>query len=86
MEKCTTIMAIAVNNRSKEAVKVQEVLTKYGCSIMTRLGLHEGVADQCTNYGLIILQLCGNHDLAENMQKELEAYEDVKVKFMKLDF
>ncbi len=86
MEKCSTIMAISIKNRGKDATAVQNILTKYGCNIMTRLGLHEGTLDQCSTMGLILLQLCGNDNLPENMKNELEALESVNAKYMKLDF
>jgi len=35
------ILGILIPDRVKDAVKIQEALTKYGCSIKTRLGLHE---------------------------------------------
>ena len=39
------IIGIKINDRIKEAGKVQQVLTDYGCSIKTRLGLHEVTDD-----------------------------------------
>ena len=38
---CYQIMAIRIYDRDKSAVEVQRVLTEYGCSILTRLGLHD---------------------------------------------
>lgn len=51
-------MVIRLHKRSDTAVKVQEMLTTYGCSITTRIGLHE-TGSCCSNDGLILLGLTG---------------------------
>ena len=56
------IMAIKVNGRTANAPHVQEILTKYGCNIKTRVGFHETNEDQCSMDGILILQLFGNSD------------------------
>ena len=77
------IMGIQVGNREHEALKVQELLTKYGCNIKTRLGLHESSDAQCSTSGLIILEFLPNKD-AEiiQLQKDLAALDTVVVKQM----
>ena len=76
---CYNIMTIIMNNRIKNAVKLQDVLTESGCIIRTRLGLHEA-GDACTNEGLIILQLTGTNEDAEALEKRLNSIEGVKAK------
>ena len=85
-ENCSTIMAILQENRVETAVKVQDVLTKYGCNIRVRLGLHDAHVDSCSNSGIILLQLCGEQTLISEMEKELQAVPNVKVKYMSLAF
>ena len=53
---CYNIMALLINHRSKKAIQVQEVLTKYGCLIKMRLGLHEA-GNVCAEDGLVIPRL-----------------------------
>ena len=81
---CTTIMAIVQSNRVETSTKVQEVLTKYGCNIRIRLGFNDSAADSCSNSGLILLQICGGEDgqVVKDMEKELSAIADVRVKYM----
>ncbi|MFA5385915.1 MAG: hypothetical protein WC364_14880 [Eubacteriales bacterium] len=55
MSSCS-IMVVRVNYRSKSAADIQNIFTKYGCSIKVRLGLHEA-GDVRSEDGLIILQL-----------------------------
>lgn len=62
------ILGIRIYDRIKEADKVQQVLTQYGCYIKTRLGLHEVSENFCSQSGLILLELFGD----VNKQKELE--------------
>ena len=84
MSNCTTIMAIIQDNRNETAVKVQNVLTKYGCHIRVRLGVHDAAIDACSNSGIILLQLCGDAPLA-TIEEELNAIASVKVKHMILE-
>jgi len=54
-----TILIILIGNRKESAVKVQQVLTAWGCNIKTRLGIHDGVLENCSDTGLLILELVG---------------------------
>ena len=66
------LIAIHVPNRSEQALAVQEVLTKNGAAIKTRLGLH----DAEHNSGVIVLELLPARATAEfvaTLQKELAA-------------
>ncbi|EAX47119.1 conserved hypothetical protein [Thermosinus carboxydivorans Nor1] len=83
---CSVIMAILQENRTETALKVQDILTRYGCYIRVRLGLHDAALDDCTNTGLILLQLCGDNIPVSELEKELTDVPHVKVKSMRLDF
>ena len=80
---CYNIMTLILNNRIKNAVKLQDVLTESGCIIKTRLGLHEA-GDACTNEGLIILQLAGSAEEIEALERKLNAVEGVKAQNVKI--
>lgn len=86
MTNCSTIMAILQENRVETAPKVQDILTEFGCYIRVRLGLHDAAVDQCTNTGLILLQLCGEGIPVKDMEAKLRAIPHVKVKSMTMDF
>jgi hypothetical protein len=79
-----TIMAITIDPRSIHAPQVQTVLTKHGCIIKTRLGLHEVSSDSCSEVGLIILHIQSDLDKIKALEKELLDVEGVKVKYMSL--
>lgn len=86
MENCSIIMAISQEQRVETATQVQNVLTKYGCYIRVRLGLHEAIVDSCSASGLILLQLNGDSIPLQEFEQELKAIPSVKVKYMTLDF
>lgn len=80
-----TIMAIKIIPRNSLAPKVQEILTRYGCIIQTRLGLHEASEDSCSASGLILLNLLPNmSEEIDKLYKELSEIDGIKVKMMDL--
>lgn len=77
-----TIMAISINPRNEYAPKVQEILTKNGCIIKTRLGLHNLEEDNCSIKGLILLELFSKNSEVKELEQELSKIEGVSVKTM----
>lgn len=75
-------MAIAIEPRNINAPRVQEILTKHGCIIKVRLGMHDLGDNTCSTRGLILLQLCGNEEEIKTLKKDLEKIEGVKVNTM----
>lgn len=76
------VMGIQIGDREKDAAKVQELLTKYGCIIKTRLGLHE-TDNICSSNGLIILEFQnGSYEKANELKVELEELESIKTRMM----
>jgi hypothetical protein len=80
----TTIMAVTIDPRSAHAPQVQTILTKHGCIIKTRLGLHEVNQNSCSEEGLIILHIRSSLDEIKILENELLDVDDVKVKYMSL--
>jgi hypothetical protein len=76
------ILGIAVNNRIEDAIKVQDILTKFGCSIKTRLGLHEVTEENCSTTGLILLELTGDVNECIKLENELLKLNSVELKKM----
>lgn len=70
-----TIIGIGLKNRSQEAVGLQEILTRYGCSIKTRIGLHDAAEGQCAPGGVILLEVINKE---EELLKELSGKFDVQ--------
>ncbi len=82
---CYYVIGIRMDNRVGNAVKFQEALTKNGCMIKARLGLHEASEDVCANDGLIILQPCGEKEEVERLVKDLNGLEGIAAKLIDLN-
>ncbi|MGM0530206.1 MAG: hypothetical protein ACQER7_02505 [Bacteroidota bacterium] len=76
------ILGVLITDRQKEAGNVQNVLTAYGSSIKTRLGLHEVSDKTLSKEGLILLELTGDMDQQNKLQRELEKIEGTETKVM----
>jgi len=76
------ILGIQITDRNQEVSDLQAILSKFGCSIKTRLGLHEVEGDYCSTSGLIILELTGNREEFLKLENELLGLEGVEVKKM----
>ncbi len=53
----TAIIGISIENRKEESKKLQDILTKYGCYIKTRIGLHDMGEYKCLNYGIVLIEV-----------------------------
>jgi len=74
-----TILGVHVAHRSKHTARVQKILTEYGCSIRTRVGLHGAGDGVCSPNGLIVLEVI---DSVPALAKALAAVPGVNVKKM----
>ncbi|MCY6483403.1 hypothetical protein OW763_03405 [Clostridium aestuarii] len=77
-----TIMAITIEPRNANAPEVQQILTKHGCIIKTRVGLHDISDNTCSQRGLILLHICEKEDESEELKEDLSAVDGVKVNTM----
>lgn len=73
-----TLIIIKVDSRENNAVKVQDILTRYGCAIKVRLGLHDIPSNACSSTGLIILEVEG--DQVPDLEEVLGQVEGIVVK------
>ena len=77
-------IAVRVSNRIDEVPDVQQVFTKYGCSIKSRLGLHEVSDNSCAKDGLIILVCVGQENELKSFVQDLNKIAGVKAASMDL--
>lgn len=82
---CYYIIGVRMDNRVGNAVKFQETLTKNGCKIKARLGLHEVSGDSCSNDGIIVLQPYGSKEDVETLVKDLNSLEGITAKLIDLN-
>jgi hypothetical protein len=79
------ILGVHITNRVKDVSDFQAVLTKFGCTIKTRLGLHEVTDDFCALSGLVILELTGHREEFVKLENELLKIDGIEVKKMVFD-
>jgi hypothetical protein len=75
-----TIFGIHITNRVKNVPALQAVLTKYGCNIHARLGLHDADSTSCSPSGLVLVDVFGAE--TEEFYKELKGLKGVGVQRM----
>ena len=79
-----TILIILIGNRKDSAVKVQQVLTAWGCNIKTRLGIHDGVLENCSDTGLLILELVGRMEDNREIARKVSLLKGVSFQLVEL--
>lgn len=76
------ILGVHITDRVHHVRHVQEILTEYGCSIRTRLGLHEADKGFCSPNGLLILEMTDDLPTAQDLANKLNAIEGIEVQTM----
>jgi hypothetical protein len=79
-----TILIVLIGSRKESAVKVQQVLTAWGCIIKTRLGIHDGVMENCSDEGLLILELYGTDEQKNELARKLAVLPGVSSQLVNL--
>ncbi len=79
------IVAVLIESRSDTAVNVQKILTGWGCLIKTRLGLHDGVLNKCSQTGLVILEMVGEDEKIDECVRKLNLIKGAQAKHIRLD-
>lgn len=79
-----SILLILIGKRKDTALKVQQVLTGWGCIIKTRLGIHDGVLENCSDEGLLILELHGTQEQMDELTRKVGVLPDVHAKLVQL--
>lgn len=82
---CYYIIGLRLDNRTHNAIKLQEALTEHGCNIKVRLGLHDTGEDHCATDGVIVLQPCGEKETIEKMLADFNLIEGVTAKLIDLN-
>jgi hypothetical protein len=75
-----TIFGIHISQRTENVPAVQAALTKYGCNIRTRLGIHDADSTSCSPSGLVLVDVFGAE--TEDFYKELSQLKGVELQRM----
>ena len=78
------LILILVGKRKDSALKVQQILTEWGCMIKTRLGVHDGVLEDCSDFGLMVLEVVGDKNNIEEVARKLNLLPGVEAKYVSL--
>ena len=76
------ILGVMSNDPAKGADKIQSMLTKYGCVIRTRLGMHDMDKEYASETGLMLLELAGEMQECLRLENELLTLDGVDVQKM----
>ena len=76
------IIGVNITSFAKNSGEIQKVFCEFGCSIRTRLGLHEAQDDVCAPNGLILVEFTGGEEKAAEMTKKLLEISGIEVKQM----
>jgi hypothetical protein len=79
------ILGVHITDRAKRVDPVQHLFTEYGCSIRTRIGLHDTGETFCSPNGLIILEMTDDDAKVNELSDKLGKIEGVEVKKMVFD-
>lgn len=80
-----TALLILVGKRKEAAVKLQQVLTAWGCVVKTRLGLHSGVMENCSETGFLFLELSGSDADNTELARKVAVIPGVESKLVVLE-
>ncbi|MDH7516517.1 MAG: hypothetical protein QHI48_11660 [Bacteroidota bacterium] len=80
-----TILLVLIGNRRESAVKVQQILTAWGCIIKTRLGIHDGVLENCSDTGLLLLELVGTDEQKQELARKISVLPGVSSQIVNLE-
>jgi len=74
-----------MSTRKETAEKAQKILTAWGCFVKTRLGIHDGVLDKCTDTGLVFLELVGDEEKHIEMERKLNLINGIDARLVKME-
>ncbi|MCR5266065.1 MAG: hypothetical protein K6E29_05665 [Cyanobacteria bacterium RUI128] len=79
----TIILGIKIPDRISTSPIFQDVISKFGCIIKTRIGLHGNCSNICANYGIILLEIVDNSELIP-LKKALQKIDGITLDSMNL--
>jgi len=77
----TVILGIKLNQRVENSLNFQKIVTQYGCSIQTRVGLHCAGNETCSPYGIILLEIVDDIR-ADEIEKSLLEIDEIEIQKM----
>ena len=79
------VMLVYMNTRKETAEKIQKIFTGWGCFIKTRLGIHDDVLENCSDKGIVFLELVGDNEKHQEMERKLNLVKGVSAKLVSME-
>jgi hypothetical protein len=80
------VIGLLITDRIKEAGRTQEVLSRHGHIIKSRLGFHEVTDNVCSRVGFIVLQVSGAPEECNSLERSLAEIGGVEVQKMVFNY
>ncbi len=77
-----TIFGVMLEQRDETAPNFQKILTKYGCNIKSRIGLHNVADNICSPSGIILLEVIGKEQDISSLEKEINQLDNATIQKM----
>jgi len=78
----TTVLGILLRKRNITATAFQEILSKHGCNIKTRIGIHSASNNVCSPDGVILLDVIGEEADIQALESDLRKIDGADIQKM----
>ena len=80
-----TILGVLLHKRNEFSQEFQEILSRHGCNIKTRIGIHNASDNVCSPDGIILLDVIGNETEIKALENDIKSLEGTEVQKMKFE-
>ena len=78
----TTVLGILLRKRMVASTTFQEILSKHGCNIKTRIGIHNATDNVCSPDGVILLDVIGEDADIQALETDLRNIDGAEIQKM----
>lgn len=78
----TIILGILLRKRTITSPDFQAVISKHGCNIKTRIGIHNASNNVCSPDGVILLDVIGEETDVASLENDLKAIDGAEIQKM----
>jgi len=82
----TTILGVLLRKRVQSSESFQEIISRHGCIIKTRIGIHNVANNVCSPDGVILLDIIGDDAEIAALENDIKSIEGAEVQKMSFTF
>ncbi|OGI04904.1 MAG: hypothetical protein A2Y25_00570 [Candidatus Melainabacteria bacterium GWF2_37_15] len=82
----TTILGVLLRKRTVTSPEFQAIISRHGCNIKTRIGIHNASNNVCSPDGVILLDVIGEETDIQALENDLRAVDGAEVQKMVFKF